>query len=130
MQFIREKFKIWLIAMLDKMNLQCSSTLDSQGWNHYQLWNITQIQKISIGQTKWWHTTPVSEKMIRGYKKIFIHTLQMIMTNSWFLYNSVNSSNRMPLYDFRLQVVESLLPTQEETVPQCPRTTKPFLKRP
>ncbi|XP_046671369.1 piggyBac transposable element-derived protein 4-like [Homalodisca vitripennis] len=51
---------------------------------------------------------PCERKTIRWYKKIFIHVIMMIMTNSHLLYNTHNK--KMNLYDFRLEVIKSLLP--------------------
>lgn len=45
-----------------------------------------------------------TDQMLSYYpfeRKIFIHTIQMIMNNSWFLYHTSNV-NKMPLYDFHL----------------------------
>lgn len=63
---------------------------------------------------------PCERKTLRWYKKIFIHVLQMIMCNAHYLYNMHNviGNNRMPMYDFRLQVIEALLP------PPVPQTTR------
>ncbi|XP_054272549.1 piggyBac transposable element-derived protein 4-like [Macrosteles quadrilineatus] len=53
---------------------------------------------------------PGELKTFRWHKKIFVHFLQVIMTNAFILYNKHNSGNRLSLYDFRLEVIEQLLP--------------------
>lgn len=60
---------------------------------------------------------PSDHKSIRWYKKIFVHLLQMIMVNSQKLYNFANVDNNMTLYDFRLAVIEELLPNKQVPVP-------------
>ncbi|KAG8259721.1 hypothetical protein J6590_008757 [Homalodisca vitripennis] len=52
---------------------------------------------------------PCERKTIRWYKKIFIHVIMMIMMNSHLLFNMYNKK-KMNLYDFRLEVIKSLLP--------------------
>lgn len=55
---------------------------------------------------------PCERKTIRWYKKVFIHSLQMMMCNAFFLYNMKNAQEgrKISLYDFRLKVLEVLLP--------------------
>lgn len=49
-------------------------------------------------------------KTIRWYKKIFFHTLQMSLNNAFHLYNKFSTNSKMNLYDFRLYILEKLLP--------------------
>ncbi|KAG8311925.1 hypothetical protein J6590_032896 [Homalodisca vitripennis] len=63
------------------------------------------------------------QKTLRWYKKIFVHVIQMMLVNAHYLYNEVRTSsgeNKMPLYDFRLEVIDKLLPD----VPEPPRPLK------
>lgn len=55
---------------------------------------------------------PCERKLIRYYKKVFIHSLQMMMCNAFFLYNMKNAQEgrKISRYDFRLKVLEVLLP--------------------
>lgn len=53
---------------------------------------------------------PFSRKTVRWYKKIGIHVIQMLLMNSFYLYNKFNVGSNMPLYDFRLSVLSVLLP--------------------
>lgn len=64
---------------------------------------------------------PCERKTLRWYKKIFVHFLQMIMINSLHLYSRYQDVNKpkMALYDFRLSVIEALLPPQ---IPQSVST--------
>ncbi|XP_046666725.1 piggyBac transposable element-derived protein 4-like [Homalodisca vitripennis] len=63
---------------------------------------------------------PSDHKSVRWYKKIFIHLLQMIMVNAHKLYNVANDTNTMQLYDFRLQVIDALLPPKHQAPPVRP----------
>lgn len=54
---------------------------------------------------------PCERKTIRWPTKIFAHILQLIMSNSHFLYNKYSGQN-LPLYDFRLSVIRGLLKPQ------------------
>lgn len=53
---------------------------------------------------------PVQRKTLRWYKKLFVHTLQMSLSNAMYLYNKFSATNKMNLYDFRLSILERLLP--------------------
>uniref|UniRef100_A0A1B6KZ13 PiggyBac transposable element-derived protein 4 C-terminal zinc-finger domain-containing protein n=1 Tax=Graphocephala atropunctata TaxID=36148 RepID=A0A1B6KZ13_9HEMI len=64
---------------------------------------------------------PCERKTLRWYKKIFVHILQLTMVNSLQLFNMHTQDKRMSLYDFRLSVIESLLPPKN----QPPMVTPP-----
>lgn len=51
---------------------------------------------------------PIERKTVRWYKKLFVHVLHMILLNSHALYNMYRP--KMSFYDFRLAVIEGLLP--------------------
>lgn len=53
---------------------------------------------------------PVQTKTLRWYKKLFVHTPQMSLSNAMYLYNKFSATNKMNLYDFRLSILERLLP--------------------
>lgn len=55
---------------------------------------------------------PCERKTLRWYKKIFIHCIQMMMCNAFYFHNmhAAEKADRMSLYDFRLKVIEELLP--------------------
>lgn len=53
---------------------------------------------------------PFARKTVRWYKKIGIHVIQMLLMNSFFLYNKFNIGSNMSLYDFRLSILSVLLP--------------------
>lgn len=53
---------------------------------------------------------PCDKETIGWYKKIIIQTLQMLLLNSYSLYNMFNKM--IPFYDFRLKVIRGLLPQE------------------
>ncbi|XP_045459223.1 piggyBac transposable element-derived protein 4-like [Melitaea cinxia] len=57
---------------------------------------------------------PIQRKTLRWYKKLFIHMLQMSLSNAWHLYNKYSSVDKLNLYDFRLKLLERLLPDPNE----------------
>lgn len=48
-------------------------------------------------------------KTLRWYKKVGIHIFQLLLYNSYMLYNK-HSNRRLSYYDFRLAVLEEILP--------------------
>ncbi|KAG8250160.1 hypothetical protein J6590_107572, partial [Homalodisca vitripennis] len=52
---------------------------------------------------------------------IFVHIMQMALVNALKLYNLSNPQETMNLYDFRLAVIESLVPEKELQAPERPR---------
>lgn len=64
---------------------------------------------------------PCSRKTLRWYKKIAIHIFQIMLHNSHQLYNKF-SGKRLSFYDFRLAVLEKLLPEQG---PKLNRSSRP-----
>ncbi|XP_025423083.1 piggyBac transposable element-derived protein 4-like [Sipha flava] len=53
---------------------------------------------------------PFTRKTIRWYKKIGIHIIQMLLMNSFYLYNQYHAGPKISLYDFRLSILSELLP--------------------
>lgn len=47
-------------------------------------------------------------KSLRWYKKVIIHVMQILLVNSFLLYNKYNSK-KLTLYDFRLSVIKSII---------------------
>lgn len=64
---------------------------------------------------------PCDHKSLRWYKKVFVHVMQMMLVNSFKLYNFANPDNRLSLYDFRLSVIASLLPPPLDPAAKRPR---------
>lgn len=60
-------------------------------------------------------------KSLKWYKKIFIHFLQMMMVNAHKLHNFANSAIPKSLYDFRLEVIDALLPAKQQPSPVRPQ---------
>ncbi|XP_028173396.1 piggyBac transposable element-derived protein 4-like [Ostrinia furnacalis] len=57
---------------------------------------------------------PCERKTMRWYKKLFIHVLQMSVANAYYLYNKFSTKQRLNLYDFRLSILEKLLPKKTD----------------
>ncbi|CAK1582148.1 unnamed protein product [Parnassius mnemosyne] len=53
---------------------------------------------------------PCQRKTLRWYKKLFVHILQMSLSNAFYLFNKYSNSDKMNLYDFRMAILENLLP--------------------
>lgn len=58
---------------------------------------------------------PCERKTLRWYMKVAIHTFQLLLINSMKIYNKYSGQSKMSLYDYRLSVINALLP--ETTVP-------------
>lgn len=63
---------------------------------------------------------PCEWKTLRWNLKIFIHVLQMLVVNSYHLHNMHTAGKKMTLYDFRLSIIESLLPPKGNAVRVIP----------
>lgn len=59
---------------------------------------------------------PCERKTLRWYKKIFVHTLMILVVNGYHLHNMYTVGQKVSLYDFRLRVLERLL-TQPAIAP-------------
>lgn len=57
---------------------------------------------------------PATRKTLRWYKKLSIHVLLLLLLNSHIIFNKY-SGKKMTFYDFRLSVLEKLLPENSET---------------
>lgn len=66
---------------------------------------------------------PCERKSLRWYKKIGIHILYMLLINSFFLYKKYERP-RISLYDYRLEVLEHLLPESTNVNPHDKRQNK------
>uniref|UniRef100_A0A1B6L7B9 Uncharacterized protein n=1 Tax=Graphocephala atropunctata TaxID=36148 RepID=A0A1B6L7B9_9HEMI len=69
---------------------------------------------------------PCERKTVRWYMKVFEHTLGLIMSNAMQLHNIYHTDDKMNLYDFRLSVLEQILPRPPRpgrTLPQAGRHT-------
>lgn len=67
---------------------------------------------------------PSERKTLRWYKKIFVHIIQMAMINAMKLHNFANPGASMTLYDFRMSVIEALLPPPDQPAPERPRKSR------
>lgn len=58
-------------------------------------------------------------KSLRWYKKVIVHIMQVILINSFFLYNKFGSQ-KTTLYDFRLSVIKALVEPHMPSEPPRP----------
>lgn len=82
-------------------------------YNEYMSGIDTQDQMMSY--------YPCSRKTLRWYKKLGIHVLQLLLLNSYLLFNKFSGKNKMSYYDFRLSVLENLLPDRTAELLRPPR---------
>ena len=66
-------------------------------------------------------------KSLQWYKKLFIHVIEVIVINSHALYNKYSGS-KISLYDYRLNIIKSLLPSMEEQK-SAPKNLKHILSK-
>lgn len=66
---------------------------------------------------------PVVRKTLRWYKKLGIHVLQLLLYNSYLLYNK-QSTKRLSYYDFRMAVIEEILPEETRPKPSNQKSTQ------
>lgn len=59
---------------------------------------------------------PCERKTLRWYLKLAIHTFQLLFINSYKMYNKYSGQPKMTLYDFRLAVINELLPENNTSV--------------
>jgi hypothetical protein len=62
-------------------------------------------------------------KSFKWYKKLAIHVFQIMLVNSYVLCNSF-SGNKKNLYDYRMEVIESLLSSKIRTLPPSSQPKK------
>lgn len=60
---------------------------------------------------------PCERKTVRWYLKVAIHTFQLLFINSFKIYNKYSGQTKMRLYDYRLSVINSLLPEKNVSTP-------------
>uniref|UniRef100_A0A1B6F9R2 PiggyBac transposable element-derived protein domain-containing protein n=1 Tax=Cuerna arida TaxID=1464854 RepID=A0A1B6F9R2_9HEMI len=67
---------------------------------------------------------PVERKTLRWYKKLAVHIIHMLLLNSHTLHNiytvGAAERNKWTFYDFRLAVLENLLPKPVDPLPIMP----------
>lgn len=69
---------------------------------------------------------PCERKTLRWYLKVAIHTFQMLLINSFKLYNRYSGQPKMSLYDYRLSVISALLPDKHVTANPGPMRRPPM----
>lgn len=71
---------------------------------------------------------PCERKSLRWYKKLGFHILHMLLVNAYLLYKK-KTNNKMSLYDFRINIIENLVPEKPQTLPTKNKNHTP-LKNP
>lgn len=107
----RDKREVAYISTEFKNNMVVST--NKRGHNKTKPEPIVNYNKFMSGidrQDQMQSYYPSTRKTIRWYKKIGIHTVQMLLMNSFYLYNKYKIGSNMPLYDYRLSVLSVLLP--------------------
>lgn len=56
---------------------------------------------------------PCERKTLRWNLKIFVHVLQMFLVNAYHLHNMYTTGSKLSLYDFRLKLLEQMLPPKD-----------------
>uniref|UniRef100_A0A1B6HI21 Uncharacterized protein n=2 Tax=Cicadellinae TaxID=33370 RepID=A0A1B6HI21_9HEMI len=113
--YISTEFENDMVNSINRGGLERLKPLPIVQYNHFMKGVDRSDQMMSY--------YPCERKTLRWYKKIFVHVIQMMLVNAHYLYNEVRTSsgeNKMPLYDFRLEVIDKLLPD----VPEPPRPLK------
>lgn len=65
---------------------------------------------------------PFEHKSVRWYKKVFVHFIQLLLINSYKLYTFANPRQKQrPMYDFRFELLDQLLPPKLGPSPKRPR---------
>lgn len=59
---------------------------------------------------------PCERKTLRWYLKLAIHTFQLLFINSYKIYNKYSGQPKMTLYDYRLSIIDKLLPEKRAPV--------------
>ncbi|CAG4977377.1 unnamed protein product [Parnassius apollo] len=75
---------------------------------------------------------PCERKTLRWYLKLAIHTFQLLFINSYKIYNKYSGQPKMTLYDYRLSVINELLPENNTSVvagSSRPRTSREVLHK-
>lgn len=57
---------------------------------------------------------PFSRNTVRWYKKIGIHIIQMLLLNSYNLYNQSQVGYKMSLYDFSISILSELTQNKDK----------------
>ncbi|GBP04893.1 PiggyBac transposable element-derived protein 4 [Eumeta japonica] len=68
---------------------------------------------------------PCERKTVRWYLKIAIHIFQLLLINSYKMYNKYTGKPKMRLYGYRLSVIDNLLPKKTSDDLQMPRRGNP-----
>lgn len=59
---------------------------------------------------------PCERKTLRWYLKLAIHTFQLLLINSYKMYNKYSGQPKMTLYDYRLSIIDKLLPEKRAPI--------------
>lgn len=107
--YISTEFTNEMVTSLNRVQLERSKPLPIVQYNHFMKGVDRADQMMAY--------YPCERKTLRWYKKIFVHVIQMLLSNAHYLFNEVRvagGEKKMPLYDFRLSVVDALLPDKPQ----------------
>lgn len=109
----------------DKRNVMCISsefqndlvpTINCKGTEKFKPLPIKNYNMFMSGidrQNQKMSYCPFTSKTIQLHKKLGINIIQILLLNSYNLYNQYNIGKNLSLYDFRIIVLSEILPKQE-----------------
>jgi len=103
--YISSEFQNDMVPTINRKGRETLKPLPIKHYNKFMSGIDRQDQMISY--------YPFTRKTIRWYKKLGIHIIQMLLLNSYNLYNQYNIGSTLSLYDFRIIVLSKLLPKPE-----------------
>ncbi|KFM82040.1 PiggyBac transposable element-derived protein 4, partial [Stegodyphus mimosarum] len=106
--YISTEYKNEMVDILNKRNEIKQKPLPIIKYNAFMSGVDRQDQMLSYYLSE--------RKSLRWYKKLFFHTIEVMLMNSHALYNKY-SGKKISLYEYRLNVVKSLLPSTDEQKP-------------
>ncbi|XP_029340984.1 piggyBac transposable element-derived protein 4-like [Acyrthosiphon pisum] len=95
--YISSEFQNDMVPTTNRKGRETLKPLPIKHYNKFMSGIDRQDQMISY--------YPFSRKTIRWYKKLGIHIIQMLLLNSYNLYNQYNIGTTLSLYDFRIIVL-------------------------
>lgn len=98
--YISTEFENVITSYEDKRGKEKSKPLPIFNYNKYMGGIDRQDQFMAY--------YPSTRKSVRWYKKIGIHVVQMLLLNSYLLFNKYQ--RKISFYDFRLEIIKELLP--------------------
>ncbi|GFY54529.1 piggyBac transposable element-derived protein 4 [Trichonephila inaurata madagascariensis] len=119
MYYISTEYKNEMVEILNKRNEIKQKPLPIINYNKFMSGADRQDQMLSYYLSE--------RKALRWYKKLFFYVIEVILINSHALYHKYSGS-KLSLYDYRLSVIKSLLPSIDEQRP-TPKNRKHALEK-